>query len=202
MDFKREFSAGCVVCKREKREIKDANAKLKFLLGKHSGYHKWVLPKGLIEEGERGWQTAIRETEEEMGVKARLLDQKPIHVEKYVYVADLKTQPQISNSQFPISNKKSKVKSQRSKVKPKSERRVAKYQEDGGSKIKVFKTVSFYLAEYESGDPKKHGWEMEDGGWFNDDEALELMAFKGEKEALKKAQAKLRDLKKQPQLFT
>jgi 8-oxo-dGTP pyrophosphatase MutT (NUDIX family) len=180
MNFKREFSAGTVVFKREKN-------KTLFLLGKHSGYHKWVLPKGLIEEDEKGWQTAIRETEEEMGVKAKLLEQKPIHTEKYVYVADYKDEEE----------KKEKTK----KKTKKPERRVKKYQEKGGGKTKVFKTVSFYLAEHESGEPKDHGWEMEDGGWFNFKEALEKMAFKGEKEVLKKAKEKLEEIKKQPLLF-
>ncbi len=59
-----------------------------FLIGKHSGYHKWVLPKGLIEKGEHGWQTAVRETEEEMGVKAKLMSKKPIHKVQYFYYAD------------------------------------------------------------------------------------------------------------------
>jgi 8-oxo-dGTP pyrophosphatase MutT (NUDIX family) len=181
MDFKREFSAGCVVFKKEKKKII-------FLLGKHSGYHKWVLPKGLIEEGEKGWQTAIRETEEEMGVKARLIRQKPIHTEKYVYVADYKEKKEIKK----LRNREIKG----------GNRRVTKYQEDGGSKIRVFKTVSFYLAEYESGDPKKHGWEMEDGGWFNYKKALELMSFKGEKEALQKAKEEIGNLAKTPFLFS
>lgn len=160
-DFKREFSAGCVVFKKAKKGFV-------FLLGKHSGYHKWVFPKGLIEEDERDWQTALRETEEELGVKAKLVDKKPIHKEQYFFYASYKD-------------------------KPDEKRRVEKYKEsfdsaqDKGSKTKVFKTVSFYLAEFVSGDPKKHGWEMEEAGWFDYKKAMKLMAFKGEKEALKKA---------------
>lgn len=200
-NFKREFSAGCVVYKQLKansspasprRSRGRAKPKAVFLLGKHSGYHKWALPKGLIEEGEKGYQAAVRETEEEMGVKARLVDKKPIHKEQYIFHADYKSQPQISNDKFLISNKMSNAK-------PK--RRVKKYQESGGGKIKVFKTVSFYLAEYQSGDPKDHDWEMEDGGWFTYEKALELMAFKGEKEALQKAKEKLQEIKNQPLLF-
>ena len=67
---------------------------------------------------------------------------------------------------------------------------------------KVFKTVSFYLAEYQSGDPKDHGWEMEDAGWYSFDKALELMAFKGEKQALEKAKKKINKLSCQASLFT
>lgn len=153
--MKREFSAGCVVYKKSPKGTF-------FLIGKHSGYHKWVLPKGLIEKGEHAWQTAIRETEEEMGVKAKLINKKPIHKVQYFYYADLKENHQ-------------------------AKRRVQKYQEKGGKKTKVFKIVSFYLAKYVSGNPEDHDWEMEEAGWFKFGEALEKMAFPGEKEALKKA---------------
>jgi len=153
--LKREFSAGGVVYKKTK-------GKILFLLGKHSGYHKWVLPKGLIDEGEKSWQTAIRETEEEMGVKTKLVQEKPIHQETYFYWADLKD---------PKKNRET--------------RRVEKYQEEGGAKVKVFKTVTFFLLEHLSGNPKDHGWEMKEAGWFNYKKALELMSFKGEKEAVR-----------------
>lgn len=149
--LKREFSSGAVVFKKNK-----------FLLGKHSGYHKWVLPKGLIEKGEESRQTALRETEEEMGIKAKIILTKPIHIEEYFYFADFKE-------------------------KENNTRRVAIYQEQGGGKTKVFKTVTFYLMEYVSGDPKNHGWEMEDAGWFEYSQALKLMSFTGEKKALQKA---------------
>lgn len=188
--FKREFSAGCVVFKKPK--TKNQKPKTLFLLGKHSGYHKWVLPKGLIEEGEKGWQTAVRETEEEMGVKCRIIEKKPIHIERYFYWADLK-KLKVKSPKLKVSVKNSKIN--------KPTRRVEKYQEQGGRKTKVFKTVSFYLAEYVSGNPKDHGWEMEDAGWFEYEKALELMAFKGEKEALKKAKKLLQDIEKQPQLL-
>jgi bis(5'-nucleosidyl)-tetraphosphatase len=161
--IKQEFSAGGVVYKK-------TNQGLRFVLGRHSGYHKWVLPKGLIEKDETSQQTAIRETEEEMGVKTKLTDKNSIHKETYFYLADLKKTP------------------------GKSTRRVEKYQEEGGGKTKVKKTVSFYLLEHVSGDPEKdHGWEMSQAGWFDYDEALEKLAFEGERAALKKAQAKLTD---------
>ena len=165
--LKREFSAGGVVYK--KSPVKGCKLQLVFLLGKHSGYHKWVLPKGLIEKGEEPWQTAIRETEEEMGVKTKLIQNKAIHTEKYIYFADLK-QGKMQNSKL-----------------NKGIRRVKRYQEDGGSKVKVFKTVTFCLLEHISGDPKDHGWEMEEAGWFCFDKALDRLSFTGEQEALRKA---------------
>lgn len=174
MNIKTEFSAGCVVYKRSK--INDLRSKIFFLLGKHSGYHKWVLPKGLIEKGEKSAQTAVRETEEELGIKVKLIGKTPISKENYSYYANLKTNQHPKNG-----------------CSKKPFRRVAQYQEsfdsaqDKSNKTKIFKTVSFYLAEYISGDPKNHGWEMEDTGWFALAEALKLMSFKKEKEALIKA---------------
>lgn len=156
---KKEFSAGCVVYKK-------VSSRTTFLIGKHSGYRKWVLPKGLIEKGEKGWQTAVRETAEEMAVKARPISRKPIQQIQYVYYADLK------NNHPPL-------------------RRVAKYQESGGKRTRIFKTVSFYLAEHVSGDPKNHGWEMSEAGWFSFKEAHQKLAFPGEREALKQAQKML-----------
>lgn len=175
LPIKREFSAGAVVFKKIKINNQSSIINHQFLLGKHSGYHKWVLPKGLIEKDEKGWQTAIRETEEEMGVKAKLVSQKPIYIVRYVYVADYHKSTQHPASSIQTINR------------PK--RRVKKYQEEGGKKVKVFKTVSFYLAVYKSGSPRNHGWEMEDAGWFEYKKALEKLAFQGEKEVLRKAQS-------------
>jgi len=164
--LKREFSAGGVVYKLTPQGPK-------FVLGQHSGYHKWVLPKGLIEPGETSQQTAIRETEEEVGVKTELALAKPIHQTQYFYLADLKS----------------------SSEEPQSTRRVKQYQEQGGQKTKVFKSVSFYLLKYLSGNPAKdHGWEMNQAGWFSYDQALAKLSFTTEKQALTMAQAKLNQL--------
>ncbi|HSW89482.1 MAG TPA: NUDIX hydrolase [Patescibacteria group bacterium] len=78
MDSKNEISAGGVV-------FKKTNEGTFVLVCKHSGYHKWVLPKGLVEKGEKLEETAIREVEEEAGVKAKIIE--PIGTpEKYVYI--------------------------------------------------------------------------------------------------------------------
>ena len=74
--FKREFSAGGAVYKKD-------NDGLKWLVCKHSGYHKWVLPKGLIEEGQTIEETAIREVKEEGGVEAKILGR--VGYSKYIY---------------------------------------------------------------------------------------------------------------------
>ena len=55
-----------------------------WLVAKHSGYHKWVLPKGLVEPGEKLEQTAVREVEEEAGIKTKIIAKIP-EPEKYIY---------------------------------------------------------------------------------------------------------------------
>lgn len=65
-----EFSAGGVVFKKEKK-------KLLILVAQHSYHHGWVFPKGLIGdkiEGESKESTAIREVEEETGIKAQIVE--------------------------------------------------------------------------------------------------------------------------------
>ena len=77
---KREFSAGGVVYKKEK-------GKTLWLVCKHSGYHKWVLPKGVVEDGEKSAETSLREVKEETGIKARLVARIP-EPETYVYQSE------------------------------------------------------------------------------------------------------------------
>lgn len=77
MSARNEISAGGVVC----RKVGDS---VEILVSKHSGYHKWVLPKGRVEEGERVEETALREVEEEAGVKAKIITSLG-DPEEYVY---------------------------------------------------------------------------------------------------------------------
>ena len=80
MKIKNETSAGGIVFKKEKN-------KTLWLICQHS-YHKgWVFPKGLIgdkKENEDMKEAALREVEEEGGVKAKIIDDKPVKV-SYVY---------------------------------------------------------------------------------------------------------------------
>jgi 8-oxo-dGTP pyrophosphatase MutT (NUDIX family) len=65
-----EFSAGGVVFKKE-------HDTLSILVAQHSQHHGWVFPKGLIGDhvkGESKEATAIREVEEETGVKAKIIE--------------------------------------------------------------------------------------------------------------------------------
>ncbi len=79
MKSRNEVSAGGVVYRRTQSGIE-------VLICKDAGYHKWVLPKGLVNTGETPDQTAVREVEEEVGVRGRIL--APLgEPEKYVYNA-------------------------------------------------------------------------------------------------------------------
>ena len=114
-------------------------------------------------------------------------------------MADFK--PQAANPKSEILNSKQIQNSNDQNFKQSAnvpERRVLVYQENGGGKVRVFKTVSFYLAEYGSGSSEDHGWEMSEVGWFTYEEALERLAFKGEKEALKKAKEKISKQEENP----
>lgn len=70
-----EHSAGGAVYRRRTKGqgLRDKGQITKWLVCKHSGYHKWVLPKGIVEDGEDPKRTAVREVEEETGVKAEII---------------------------------------------------------------------------------------------------------------------------------
>ena len=154
-----EKSAGGVV-------YRNQGSTVEFLIGKHSGYHKWVLPKGLVEKGESQMEAAIREVEEEVGVQAKIVELAPLKTIEYYYFADLDLSGETT-------------------------RRVKNYQEDpdfakattgeGGAKNRVHKQVVFYLMEMEN-DLGKEGWEMEERKWVSYEEGMKLLAFETERE--------------------
>ena len=66
--MRREFSAGAVVVRRMQGRWWAAVVRPR---REHHRPQVWALPKGLIDEGERGLETAIREVYEETGLVAR-----------------------------------------------------------------------------------------------------------------------------------
>ena len=82
--MKFEFSAGGIVYKKAKGLIL-------ILVAQHSGHHGWVFPKGLIGDPSTGSgqapetkeEAALREVEEETGVKAHIV--KPLEPVTYWY---------------------------------------------------------------------------------------------------------------------
>jgi len=75
-----EFSAGGVV-------FRKVNGDLQILVAQASQHHGWVFPKGLIgdhKKGEKKEETAVREVEEETGIKAKII--KPLEPITYWFV--------------------------------------------------------------------------------------------------------------------
>lgn len=149
-----EKSAGGVVY----RQVGDS---YEFLIGKHSGYHKWVLPKGMQERGEDLPTTALREVFEEVGVEAKIVDLRPVKTIEYYYFADL-----------------GEVKDKNPHTEE-TTRRVAKYQEAGGGKTRIHKQVTYYLMELVS-DTGSAGWEMEERQWVSFAKGMKTLAFESE----------------------
>lgn len=79
MKSRKEISAGGVVYRRRPDTIE-------ILIGKAAGYQRWVLPKGLVRRSESYEDAALREAEEETGVRVRLV--APLgDPERYIYTA-------------------------------------------------------------------------------------------------------------------
>lgn len=74
MALKRVFSAGGIVLRESSCQSQESKKELEILVAQHSGHHGWDFPKGHIESGESSQQAAIREVEEETGVKAEIIE--------------------------------------------------------------------------------------------------------------------------------
>lgn len=68
--MKKEKSCGCIILKDDEVLLIGARD--------HDGKLFWSFPKGHQEEGETDIETAIRETNEEVGLEVKILDEKPI----------------------------------------------------------------------------------------------------------------------------
>lgn len=76
MDIKKETSSGGIVYKK-------TDSGFLWLVTQHSQHKGWVFPKGLvgdINENEKMEDAALREVEEEGGVKARIINPHPVSV--------------------------------------------------------------------------------------------------------------------------
>jgi 8-oxo-dGTP pyrophosphatase MutT (NUDIX family) len=80
---RREFSAGGVVVRRMRGRWWVAVVRPRREAGRPQ---VWTLPKGLIDQGERGLETAIREVREETGIRAR--GEEKLGDVRYVYTWD------------------------------------------------------------------------------------------------------------------
>lgn len=59
-------------------------------------------------------------------------------------------------------------------------------------KDKIFKSVTFFLMEYTTGDPKNHDKEVDEAVFLPFEEAFEKLTFKKDKETLSQAQSLLK----------
>lgn len=92
--MKHEFSAGGIVYRREStltdKETRINANNVEWLVCQHSMHKGWVFPKGLIgdkKSGEPMEEAAVRETEEETGIKAKIIVKLPKPTE-YFYKWD------------------------------------------------------------------------------------------------------------------
>jgi 8-oxo-dGTP pyrophosphatase MutT (NUDIX family) len=141
--MRREFSAGGVLVRRLNGRWMVAAIRPG---GKAEGV--WALPKGRIDPGESGEETALREVAEETGAHGRSLGK----------LGDVK------------------------------------YWFNWGGE-RIFKVVSFFLVRYEGGRlgeiPEAFRHEVADVRWLPLDDAPRLLAYGGEKDMARKAQARL-----------
>lgn len=80
LKYKKETSAGGIVYKKE-------NGKVVWLITQHSLHKGWGFPKGLVGDtvdDEAAEDAALREVEEEGGIKAKIANKEPVEV-KYKY---------------------------------------------------------------------------------------------------------------------
>ena len=137
--MQKEYSAGGIVYKK-------VGKKRIWLVAQHSHHKGWVFPKGLIGDTnpeEKSEETAVREVREETGMKAKIINKKPIIV---TYFYSWKGQ-------------------------------------------KRFKTVEYYLMEYESGETSDHDWEMVEVEWIKEEDVEKKLTFKSDKIAFADALA-------------
>lgn len=61
------------------------------------------------------------------------------------------------------------------------------FAQNKGERVRFHKFVHFFLLEYAAGDVADHDHEIAEARWVSIDEAVEMLAFKSEKDVVKKA---------------
>ena len=64
-----------------------------------------------------------------------------------------------------------------------------------GKPVRFHKFVHFYLLKYRSGDVADHDHEIEEAKWVSFDHAIEMLAFKSEREVVEKARGMIEKTK-------
>ena len=68
------------------------------------------------------------------------------------------------------------------------------YSGNNDKRVRFHKFVHFYLLRYKSGDLSDHDQEVNDARWVDIDKAYSMLAFKSEKETVKKAKEMIEKL--------
>ena len=173
---KRVFSAGGIVLRlrsgstvlrlRSGSTIGKGKSKWEVLVTQHSGHKGWDFPKGHLEAGESSEQAALREVEEETGIRARILSK--VGQTQYFYWEEKEPHSATSDA------KAMEVKASRGKQ-------------------KVFKTVTFFLMEFISEGEATTAFEVSDKVWLPVDEVSEKLTFKDTKKLWEEAKTRIKN---------
>ncbi|MGB9179260.1 MAG: NUDIX domain-containing protein [Pyrinomonadaceae bacterium] len=69
------------------------------------------------------------------------------------------------------------------------------YSTEGGERIRFHKFVHFYLMRYKAGDVNEHDTEVNEARWVEISSALNMLAFKSEKQIVEQAQTIIKTIK-------
>ena len=174
MPIKRIFSAGGIVLRRFAPQDKsfdrtDGKAgELQVLVTQHSKHKGWDFPKGHIEEGESSEVAAVREVEEETGIKAEIIE-KAGSTEYFYWEVGPSSATSFAKA---------------TKVKKATE-----------GKEKVLKTVVYYLMKYVGEGEATTAFEVSDMVWLPVDEVEAKLTFKDTKDLWGKIRPKVEGLR-------
>lgn len=181
MTIKRIFSAGGIILRRFAPQDKSfdktnkGSGEWRILVTKHSKHKGWDFPKGHIEIGESSEDAALREVEEETGVRAEIIEK--VGQTQYFYYEE--------GPHYATSDVASRGKEPHSIPQGGTSR----------GKEKVLKTVTFYLMKYAGEGEATTAFEVSDSKWLSPDEVEKQLTFKDTKTLWQKAKEKISQLK-------
>lgn len=160
MTVNRIFSAGGIILRHKTKGLSQhpetgSDPAWEVLVTQHSKHRGWDFPKGHIELGESSEDAALREVEEETGIKAEIIE-KVGSTQYFYYDADESTFAPFSAGVS--DDKKATV-----------------------GKKKVLKTVTFYLMKYVEEGEATTAYEVSDHKWLPVDKVEEQLTFKDTK---------------------
>lgn len=161
--IKKIYSAGGIIV----RPAEQDEGKWEVLVTQHSKHKGWDFPKGHREIYESEEQTALREVEEETGVKAEIVEK--VGQTQYFYYESKPSFTKVSEG------------------KPHSA-------EASRGKEKVLKTVVYYLMKYVGEGEATTAFEVSDMVWLPVDEVEKKLTFKDTKEMWKRVRLKIERL--------